>query len=415
MVINTEHVAKRDNVMIETASPKRNKPFVASYARIADGLRAKVQEGGLTAGQVLPGMRRLAKDYGVAVGTVQQAISTLVEEGVLISDGWRGTYVADLANEPASGAGDTGLSASGSLVEDLAGRKTIGIVTDVPPEIRMAPRDIANLFSVAIVHAMERELSIKQNVFVRIVNVFGPDGKRMAPSAIVRSLLDQEVDGIVAVRWADGADDAEVLDAIGSVPYVVASTSGGVHAVPFVAYDNLSARYDATAHLLTGGWRPLTFLAPFTGSCSWQEGRIAGAYEALRRFRLPRETMHLYHGAVACDLLSLNQAEAGFEMCCSLFSEGVLEGRGVIAVNDHVALGFLAAAQERGLVAGRDFALIGFDNTYSSLESGLTSLAAPLQAIGEQAARLLVKELRGARTLSQIWLRSHLIPRSSTR
>ena len=413
MVKNIEHVDLGKDPMIEPASPKRNKPFVASYTRIADELRARVASGGLVAGQILPGMRRLAKDYGVAVGTVQQAISTLVDEGVLLSDGWRGTFVAERPDEVAPRIAGDEQATLLAPTEPPVSHKTVGIIAEVPYDVNIASRDAANLFVVAIINALERELTLKHGVGVRFRNMFDNTGAKLTAKSVVGSLIDEGVDGIVTVRWADGAEDDELLEIVGQLPFAMASACGAPRAVPFAAYDNVSAGFDAAAHLAASGWRSMVFVAPFAPDVAWQEDRIEGALEAMRRFRVPADLIQVFRSATPCELWG-DHSQAGYELAQRLLDVGLVEGRGVIAINDNTAYGFRRAALERGLVAGSDYALIGFDNSYSSLECGLTSLAPPLQSIGEQAARLIDKEVRGIRTLSQIWLRSHLIPRAST-
>ena len=50
----------------------------------------------------------------------------------------------------------------------------------------------------------------------------------------------------------------------------------------------------------------------------------------------------------------------------------------------------------------------------SPVSLGLTTVRPPLEALGEEAARLLLRALNGETANMQICLRSHLIPRLST-
>lgn len=64
------------------------------YVRVADHIQARVQAGELAPGSRLPAERDLAADYGIAVGTVRQAIAELRSRGVVVTLPAKGTFVA---------------------------------------------------------------------------------------------------------------------------------------------------------------------------------------------------------------------------------------------------------------------------------------------------------------------------------
>ena len=66
----------------------------APFQQIVDQLRAFIERGQLRAGDPLPTVRQLAGDLGVAPNTVVRAYAELQDEGLLTSDGRRGTHVA---------------------------------------------------------------------------------------------------------------------------------------------------------------------------------------------------------------------------------------------------------------------------------------------------------------------------------
>ncbi|MGN9807306.1 GntR family transcriptional regulator [Micromonospora sp. L32] len=65
------------------------------YVQIADDLRRAVQNGEYEPGAKLPSGRELAKQYGVALMTVTNAIGLLRDEGLVESWQGRGVFVAD--------------------------------------------------------------------------------------------------------------------------------------------------------------------------------------------------------------------------------------------------------------------------------------------------------------------------------
>jgi GntR family transcriptional regulator len=72
------------------------------FVQIADQLRALVERGDLRPSDVLPTVRQLASDLGVAPNTVARAYADLQNGGWLTSDGRRGTRVA--ASAPSESA-----------------------------------------------------------------------------------------------------------------------------------------------------------------------------------------------------------------------------------------------------------------------------------------------------------------------
>ena len=87
---------------------------------------------------------------------------------------------------------------------------------------------------------------------------------------------------------------------------------------------------------------------------------------------------------------------------------------GIIMPNDATAFGVMRAMLETGRLPGRDFGLVGFDDYPPSRNLGLTTLRPPLEELGEAAARMLMRALRGEALHLQTRLRSHLIKRATT-
>jgi DNA-binding transcriptional regulator YhcF (GntR family) len=69
-------------------------PDLAPFQQIMDQFRSLIESGELRAGDTLPTVRQLANDLSVAPNTVARAYAELQEEGLVTSDGRRGTRVA---------------------------------------------------------------------------------------------------------------------------------------------------------------------------------------------------------------------------------------------------------------------------------------------------------------------------------
>lgn len=69
----------------------------------------------------------------------------------------------------------------------------------------------------------------------------------------------------------------------------------------------------------------------------------------------------------------------------------------IFAANDDMATGVMFEAQEQGLRVPEDVSVVGFDNTLLAerIWPGLTTVAQPTEALGSEAARVLIKRIRG--------------------
>ncbi|MEM1165324.1 MAG: LacI family DNA-binding transcriptional regulator [Planctomycetota bacterium] len=72
-----------------------------------------------------------------------------------------------------------------------------------------------------------------------------------------------------------------------------------------------------------------------------------------------------------------------------------LRGRAVLAGNDEIALGIIAAAGELGIMIPEELRVIGFDNIRLAtlIRPKLSSVGIPLKTIGDQAVRMLIERL----------------------
>jgi GntR family transcriptional regulator len=69
------------------------------YLQVANAIRDEIRAGRLKAGDRLPTVVELSKQYGVAKMTVQKAIGELRDEGLIVSWQGRGTFVRDRADD----------------------------------------------------------------------------------------------------------------------------------------------------------------------------------------------------------------------------------------------------------------------------------------------------------------------------
>ena len=82
---------------------------VPPFEQLRSQVATRVASGDLPAGTRLPTVRALAADLGLAVNTVAKAYRALEADGVITTEGRRGTFVAASA---AGAGGDAGAAAA---------------------------------------------------------------------------------------------------------------------------------------------------------------------------------------------------------------------------------------------------------------------------------------------------------------
>ena len=85
----------------------------------------------------------------------------------------------------------------------------------------------------------------------------------------------------------------------------------------------------------------------------------------------------------------------------------------IFATNDFLARSTLKAIKEEGLSVPEDISVVGFDNQRFSEYLGLTTIAQPFYEMGEKAAQILLKKLKGEEEINKIFLEPKLVIRES--
>jgi GntR family transcriptional regulator len=83
-------------ILSQTASIDRNS-YEPAYAQLANILRRSMAAGILRPGDQLPSEAQLCERYGVSPMTVRRAINALADQGVVVAEQGRGTFVKPIA------------------------------------------------------------------------------------------------------------------------------------------------------------------------------------------------------------------------------------------------------------------------------------------------------------------------------
>jgi len=229
------------------------------------------------------------------------------------------------------------------------------------------------------------------------------------------ALRREHVDAMVIISL--DLDRTEVEEALSHVDMDATPTvcilAGELHLpIPHVFYDNRIGGYQAAKHLIDTGHREITVFAPSTAS--WITERIAGINHAAAQAKSQRVDVRVFDAPDIPWTYLEDSTTAAYNMTRRLLASGWVPSGGIIGINDLVAFGVMRALSEEGVKSGQDYAMVGFDDDAKARTVGLTTLRPPLEAMGREAARLLLEEMSGTRVNQQLRLRAHLIPRYSS-
>lgn len=266
-----------------------------------------------------------------------------------------------------------------------SGSKTVGVL--VP---RLTDYVMAALFE-------EVAAACAQRGYFTVVATTADDSQAARKAA--KTLLQRRVDGLVLTTVRDDDNFAEELRQQ-NVPHVLVLRTDGIS--PSAVGDDHLGGYLAARHLLDLGHRDIGFVAgPIYASSA--RGRVEGFQAALEEAGIEPDASRIRPSAFSM--------ESGEQVGKALLTQ---EPRptAIFAVNDHTAVGVLAAAHGLGLRVPEDLSVIGYNDTplASRLPVPLTSVRTPFRQIASDAVELLLNESTGEIRITP----PTLIPRAST-
>lgn len=355
---------------------------------------------------MLPGRRDLATTYGVDRGTIQRALASLVADGTVLTDGTRGTFVNPNLSHLVVSSSPAELGGPQKRPVSLA---RIGIVSLAKP-LGADTRLYGDPSYGRILSGVERVTS-GAGVACRYAAVGPFDNCQPTLGDAVSALIEERVSGVVVIdiHGGDRSDEIFRLVEEAPVPIVYVSSQAAKCPIPHVCYDQPAAGFYAADHLVRQDCRKVWFIAPT--HLEWLESRLEGARTACRLHSvqlIEQREPEAPASAYAMDEL----AQVGYLAAAPVLA--TRERTGVLAANDFYALGVLKRARELGLSPGIDFLLVGFDDDACSREAGLSSMHPPLESLGAEAARMIIRIANGDDQQMSVRTYSHLVRRASS-
>lgn len=215
------------------------------------------------------------------------------------------------------------------------------------------------------------------------------------------------VDGMILARTRQHDPRITYLKKVGH-PFVVSGRTAPdeITDFPFIDVDSQAGIYTATAHFIALHHRQIGLILPPV-DVAYTEYRRRGYAQALQDAAIDYQPDLVIHG----DL----RRSGGFESMVH-FMEHRPDITAVVCSNDLMAMGAMQAIQARGLVVGRDIAVIGFDDLpdVEYTHPSLTTVRQPIYEIGRRLVELLIPIAQGQPPQeTQVLLPTELIIRES--
>lgn len=208
---------------------------------------------------------------------------------------------------------------------------------------------------------------------------------------VLRSMLENGVQGIILSPAA--ATEPEHLAILPpTLPVILAMRRIDGCDLPYVGQDNRAGAVLAVKHLIALGHRRIAFFGGRARITTQQE-RYAGYCDALRDAGLPVLDELLFEDEVS---------KSGGARVMQRALESAARPTAATCYNDLIAIGATHELAMRGLRAGRDFAVVGFDDLDESRHNfpPLTTIDAETMAIGERAGGALIDLIEGSVPMS---------------
>jgi len=345
------------------------------YEQLKQILKKGINKRKLKPGDRIPSEERIAKDYGVSLGTVRQAMAELVNEGLIYKEQGKGTFVAEKKKKETF---------------------SIGLLLT----------DIGNPFF----SQLARSIQEKAHLLKYSVIYYNTNDQLLRETESIDMLVKRQVDGVILVPVLKDGEE-RLLEKLkkNDIPFVYLDRYLNEPASDYIIIDNLSGVRQTMEYLISLGHKKIGCISaqPFTQVL---EQRVKAYKKIVRENNLATDSL--------VQISDLSDDKGGYDAANKLFS---MKNRptAIFATNDIIAIGAYKAAKNKGMKIPQDLSLIGFDDieTSSHLEVPLTSISQPMDKMGQMAVEILVErsEKKDSKELQKIVLEPKLVIRESCR
>lgn len=243
--------------------------------------------------------------------------------------------------------------------------------------------DLTNPFFVEMLIGAERIL-----LDAGYLTLMAHTSERMdVQSKVLNSMREHNAAGIIMCPAFDTPHSLPSDLQAWSMPLVVVMRPLDDEHCDIVGCANVSGMAEATRHLIALGHRRIGFVGRKTGS-NVSEQRVEGYREAMREAALPVRPEWVLDVPITAE---------GGRIGTAMLLAMEPPPSAVVCYNDAVALGVLNQLDTQGKRAGRDLAVVGFDDISGAAHASppLTTMAVGPAHLGEIASRILLDRITG--------------------
>jgi LacI family transcriptional regulator len=203
---------------------------------------------------------------------------------------------------------------------------------------------------------------------------------------VLRAMREHSVAGII-ISPARGTDTWTLAQQWPAhIPAVVTIRRMVGSSLPYVGPDNQKGERFAAEHLLRLGHRRIAFIGG-DGRMTTRQERLAGWRDALNDWGLPAKESLIFEAP---------PTREGGQMAIERALAEARPPTAFVCYNDIVAMGATRALALRGIVVGRDIAVVGFDNIAAAEHNAppLTTVSADTREMGIRCAESLLGLIR---------------------
>lgn len=348
--------------------------MVPKYQSIADSLRTEIENGLYDSSGLLPTEQLLCRRFQISRQTVRRALSVLEDEGLISRRQGSGSHLR------------------GSTKQEAQLHCTVAVVTTY----------INDYIFPGILQGLEAVLSANGSAPL----LFATQNQIAAERKILQTLLSmRDLDGVI-VEGSKTALPSPNLDLYrklaerGVRMVFLNGTYPELSGTPSVLADNRGGGRLLAEYLHRKGHRNIAGI--FKTDDMQGILRYSGYVESLRELGLP------FDDGQVC----WYNTETGKRFHSEQFLDAVLDGfagcTAIVCYNDAIAFNVVSHLVKRGVRVPEEMAVVSFDNSqYSELAPvRITSLSHGKRNLGEAAATLMLRQLRGEDCPSEVvpWL-----------
>lgn len=351
-------------------------------AKLVEDLKRQIMSGEIRPGDKISSENVLAKEYDISRQTVRKAIDILRNEGFLYAEHGRGTFCSDMIKQE----GNSG-------------------------NIAVVMTYLSDYIFPHIIRGIDEELEKEEySILLKSTHNY-----RKVEAKCLEELVKKNIDGLIIEPSKSqiafkNHDIFSMLERY-RVPFVfVQGVYHGMEDKPYVLLDDEKGGYLITKHLIELGHKRI--VGVFKADDRQGQNRHSGYVRALKEAGIWYDPSLIiwFHTE---DMQSLPQ-----EMIQEVVKREKVDA--VVSYNDRIAIQVINALEEVGIRIPEDISVTGFDDSEfaKNLKVPLTTIKHPQRKIGEAAAELLVKLMKGHAVEEDklhIIMEPELVVRESTR